>query len=111
MADSGEHLLTNVYVSPEATYLCVDVPGYCGDLVTVETSGDSLVVRAARRGDRLEGQPLVAQIPHGPLRRTFKLDSSVDTENLSASLKNGVLTVRLPRRDTSLPKKISIAAE
>ena len=45
---------------------------------------------------------------HGSFLRSFTLPASVDATNISASYKDGVLTVRLPRREEAKPKTITV---
>lgn len=42
--------------------------------------------------------------------RSFTLPDDVDSENVSASSKNGILTVTMPRKEAPSPKRIAIAA-
>lgn len=42
--------------------------------------------------------------------RRFTLPDDVDSENVSAAFKNGVLTVTVPRKELAAPKKIAITA-
>jgi HSP20 family protein len=44
----------------------------------------------------------------GSFTRSFTLPTSVDASKIAASYKDGVLTVRLPRREESKPKQISV---
>ena len=48
---------------------------------------------------------------HGSFVRSFTLPTSVDASNISASYKDGVLTVRLPRREEAKPKTISVKVD
>ena len=48
---------------------------------------------------------------HGSFSRSFTLPDSVDASAIAASYKDGVLTVRLPRRAESKPKQISVSVE
>jgi HSP20 family protein len=45
---------------------------------------------------------------HGTFSRSFTLPPTVDAGQISASYKDGVLTVRLPQREESKPKQIEI---
>ncbi len=45
---------------------------------------------------------------HGQFRRSFTLPSTVDGTRVDASYQDGVLTVKLPRREESKPKQIQI---
>jgi HSP20 family protein len=48
---------------------------------------------------------------YGTFTRSFTLPATVDASRISASYKDGVLTVRLPLREEARPRQISIAAE
>jgi HSP20 family protein len=48
---------------------------------------------------------------HGSFTRSFTLPASVDAARISASYKDGVLTVRLPRREDAKPKSIDVNVE
>ena len=45
---------------------------------------------------------------NGTFHRSFKLPSTVDEENISASFRNGILTVVLPKTEEVQPKQRSI---
>jgi HSP20 family protein len=48
---------------------------------------------------------------YGSFSRSFALPATVDASRISASYKDGVLTVRIPQREEAKPKQIAIAAE
>jgi len=45
---------------------------------------------------------------YGSFSRSFSLASNVDADKVDASMKNGVLEVRLPKRESAKPKAIAI---
>ncbi|MBW1754800.1 MAG: Hsp20 family protein, partial [Deltaproteobacteria bacterium] len=45
---------------------------------------------------------------YGSFTRSFTLPETVDTENISADLKEGVLALRLPKKEAPTPRKISV---
>jgi HSP20 family protein len=47
----------------------------------------------------------------GSFSRSFTLPTSVDAGQIAASYKDGVLTIRLPRREEAKPKQISVSVE
>ena len=47
----------------------------------------------------------------GSFSRSFTLPASVDASQIAASYKDGVLTIRLPRREEAKPKQISVNIE
>lgn len=48
---------------------------------------------------------------HGAFSRSFTLPNTVDAGRISASYKDGVLTVRLPQREEAMPKQIAVNVE
>jgi len=44
----------------------------------------------------------------GKAARSFRLDSTADAENVSANLKDGVLSLRIPTRPEAKPRKIEV---
>jgi hypothetical protein len=47
---------------------------------------------------------------YGSFTRSFTLPETVDTENISADLKDGVLALRLPKKNAPTPRSISVNA-
>ena len=48
---------------------------------------------------------------HGVFSRSFTLPNTVDASKISASYKDGVLTIRLPQREEAKPKQIAVNVE
>jgi len=48
---------------------------------------------------------------YGSFSRSFTLPNTVDPSGISASYKDGVLTVRLPQREEAKPKQIAVNVE
>lgn len=48
---------------------------------------------------------------YGGFTRSFTLPATVDASRISASYKDGVLTIRLPQREEARPKQIAVKAE
>jgi HSP20 family protein len=48
---------------------------------------------------------------HGRFTRSFTLPATVDGTRISASYKDGVLTVRVPQREEAKPKQIAVDSE
>jgi HSP20 family protein len=45
---------------------------------------------------------------YGSFMRSFTVPNSVDTEKVSADYKNGVLTVKLPKKEAAKPKQVKV---
>jgi len=76
--------------------------------VTFENS--VLTVRGERTSDQETGQENYQrrERQHGSFTRSFTVPSTVDSARISASYKDGVLTIRLPQREEAKPKQIPV---
>lgn len=88
-------------------YFEFDVPGIQSENVDVSVVEDVLSVSTKRVAP--EGRPLLRQErSYGQSERKFSLPARVDADNIEASLKDGVLTVTLPKAPEATVKKIEI---
>ena len=84
-----------------------DLPGFSADQLEVEVERNVLSVTAERSWERKEGEEvIVAERGHGRFTRQVLLGDNLDTEALEASYDDGVLTVRLPIRETAKSRRI-----
>jgi HSP20 family protein len=99
----------DVYETPEATLLLVDVPGVETDKIDLSITGKLLTLRGVREAEELPGAaPSVRERKVGPFHRVVEIPSSVDVDAIQASAKNGVLTIRLPKRTAGKSRTIPI---
>jgi HSP20 family protein len=86
-----------------------DVPGLTDKDVELQLTQDVLTVSGQRRSDAPEGYSVHRQ-ERFPARfsRSFTLPVKVDGEKITASLKDGVLTVTLPKAPESQPRQITV---
>jgi HSP20 family protein len=89
--------------------LTADMPGVSGDRLNLRVDGNTLIIEGDARLDMPEGiQPLYADVRATHYRRSFGLSAELDTGNIEASLHNGVLTLRIPKRAELRPRKIEV---
>ena len=92
----------------EAYWLKADLPGVKPDGVSLHCKEGELVLHA-RREPRHHGTRLVGwEFTPGDYFRAFTLGEQVNSEAIDADLKNGVLTVKLPKSDAVKPRKIAV---
>jgi len=91
--------------------LIADIPGVPKDQLDIKLDGDTLVIDAAVRQDMPEGlQALYAEVRVPRYRRAFTLSGDLDSSRIEANLKDGVLTLRIPKQAHAQPKRIAVQA-
>ena len=93
--------------------LChLEVPGLTRDDIEIRVQDNLLVVSGEKKyqfeGDQKEGGFRSIERRYGRFERSFTLPRTVDTHNVKARHENGVLTIVLPKVETSKPRKIEI---
>lgn len=94
----------------------MDVPEKTDKDVEIELNNNVLTISSTKNSEKEEKKDDKKSNEKWHLRertwtqfsRSFSLPDDVDNENISASVKNGVLTVTMPRRQASAAKKIEI---
>ncbi|MES9996241.1 Hsp20 family protein [Desulfovibrio aminophilus] len=90
----------DVLETPSAYVLRVELPGLPLEAVTLEAVGRELRISGRRPPERdVPGTVFLAvERPQGPFARTFALPADADAEAVTAALKDGLLTVTIPRK-------------
>jgi HSP20 family protein len=89
----------------------MEVPGMGMDDLSVTVGGDTLIVRGEKKRGAAGGKGVHQnERTYGAFRREIPLPSDVDREKVTASFKNGVLFVRLPKSHEAV-KKVEITTE
>jgi HSP20 family protein len=77
----------------------VELPGVDEASLNVTVDGGRLYIRGTRRPPQIEHcGPLQLEIEYGPFERVIALPSDVETDETTAQLRNGLLSVHVPRR-------------
>ena len=101
----------DIFEDTEGITLLADMPGVSKDSLNVQVDKDSLIVEGDARIDMPEGmEALYADVRSTRYRRSFALSGELETDRIDASLKDGVLRVRIPKRAEARPRKIDIRA-
>ena len=99
----------DIYESDDAYVVEADVPGVAQDRVTLRLENGELALEGQWSVPEIEGATVLArEFRPVDFRRSFVLPDTVDAANVSASLKDGVLTVRIPKAESVKPRSIQI---
>jgi len=98
----------DVVETEDALALYADLPGVKPQDVSLTCKGDELVLHAACEPRHAGRRPLYAEYGVGDFHRAFKIAEQVETGGMEASLKDGVLAVRVPKAAAVRPKRIAV---
>lgn len=100
----------NVFANADEVLVTAELPGLKQEDVNLSLMNNSLTIEGTRKqtanqeGQSVHRRERIA----GEFSRTIEIPCAVDADKIAASLKNGVLTVRLPRSEADKPKNIQI---
>jgi HSP20 family protein len=99
----------DIYEDAEGITLEADMPGVSKDRLTVRVDGNSLLLEGKVQFDLPEkADAIYADVRSTSYRRSFVLGRELETANIQAQLKDGVLKVRIPKRAELRPRKIEV---
>ena len=90
----------------DAFILTALVPGLKADDLSIQVLEDVVTIEGEFKTEGKEY--LLNEIPQGAFRRTLRLPSTLDATKAQARINEGILTLTLPRAESSKPKTIKI---
>ena len=101
----------NLWESGDALHAELEVPGIQSDQIEVSVVGNELSLAIRREDVDQEGVTYHRRERGvGGFTRVVRLPVEVDAEKVAAELRNGVLTVTLPKAESAKPRKIQVAS-
>lgn len=106
---TGWSPLVDVYETPDETLVVAEIPGVDPSRVELSLTGNLLVLRGVKEAGELpESQLQARERRFGVFHRQIMVSNEVDFDAAQADARNGVLTIRLPRRKSAKPRNIPI---
>jgi len=92
--------------------LYADLPGVDLEDIEVQMDKGLLTIKGERREQAVSEKERYSRIErrHGLFHRRFALPDSADPDGISASGHNGVLTISIPKRPESTPRRIRVGS-
>lgn len=92
--------------------LYADLPGVGREDLAIGVDGRSLTIEAPLRlGEADSLQSVYAEVRANHFRRSFELSADLDTSRIDAGLKDGVLTLKIPKLEQAKPRRIDVRVE
>lgn len=100
----------DIFETDDAILLKVEVPGIGKEQVSIEVKDGMLTLSGERKFEKEVNEEQYHRVErsYGAFHRTFTLPSSVDADRVEASLRDGVLEIRLPKREEAKPRQIAV---
>jgi HSP20 family protein len=100
----------DIFETPEMIVMKADLPGIDEKDIDVRIENNVLILRGERKFLKEAKEEDYHRIERsfGVFSRTFQLPGTIDQTRISAVHKDGVLEVRLPKREDSKPKQIKV---
>ena len=101
----------DIYETESELVLRADLPDLSEKDIDVRVENNMLTIRGERKFESnvSEDNYLRVERSYGAFSRSFSLPNTVNTEQIKAEYKNGVLSVTLPTREESKPKQVKIS--
>jgi HSP20 family protein len=99
----------DIYETGEGITLQADMPGVAKDRLNLRVEGNSLLIEGTigvAPQDQMTA--LHADVRSTVYRRSFTLSNELETQKIEAALKDGQLTVHIPKRAELRPRRIEI---
>ena len=111
----GERVMSfpmNLQASADEYTLTAMLPGLDAEEVDLQFNNGVLTISGEYKDNRIENDEyFFNELPVGKFSRAIEFNEPVQHEKISASMKKGLLTVRIPKAEEAKPKSIKIKAE
>ena len=99
----------DIFESEDEITLLADMPGVTSDGVIIDLHNDELKVAGEIEPQGSEKERyLLREYETGRFHRHFSLSDRVDQDKISASIKDGVLRLVLPKVEKAKPRRIEV---
>ncbi len=102
--------ITDIFETDQALTVILEMPGVDKEKVDVNVENDILTIEGRIDYSKYEGlQPVYTEYNIGHYTRSFQISSKLEQDKISAALKDGVMTLVLPKAEKAKPRKITVS--
>jgi HSP20 family protein len=103
----------DILETEDSITLKADIPDVNLDDIDVRVENQTLTIRGQRKweqDDNVKGYHRIER-SYGEFVRSFQIPSTVETDKVEASYKNGVLQIRLPKKEAAKPRQVKVSVQ
>ena len=102
--------VTDIFETPEALTVVLEMPGVDRNSIEASVEDDVVTIEGRIDFSKYEGmQPVYTEYNVGHYARSFQISNKVDQSKISAQMKDGVVTIVLPKAEQAKPRKIQVS--
>jgi len=102
--------VTDIFETPEALTVVLEMPGVERGSIAATVENDVVTIAGQIDFSKYEGmQPLYTEYNVGHYARSFEISNKIDQSKISAQMKDGVVTIVLPKAEQAKPRKIQVS--
>lgn len=99
----------DIHETADDIVLQADMPGVSKERLDIRIEGTNLLIQGEIGiAPQEQMAPLYADVRATTYRRSFVLSNELETDRIQANLKDGLLTVRIPKRAEVRPRRIEV---
>jgi HSP20 family protein len=100
---------TDIFENNDALTVVLEMPGVDKSNIDVDIENGVLTVEGRINFDKYKGmQPIYSEYNVGPYRRSFRISNRVDQDKIKAEMRDGVITLVLPKAEEAKPRRIEV---
>jgi len=102
--------LLDMVETREAIEVRAELPGISREDLDITVTGDMLTIKGEKKSDREEKESNyhLVERTYGTFQRSVSIPSYVRTDKIAAEFKDGVLTVKLPKKEEVRSKSVKV---
>jgi HSP20 family molecular chaperone IbpA len=102
----------DIFENADGITVQAEMPGVSKDRLNIQADRNNLLIEGDVAIEMPAGiEALYADMQATKYRRSFTLSGELEAERIEANLKDGLLTLRIPKRAEFRPRKIEVRAE
>ena len=101
--------VTDIFETPEVLTVVLEMPGVDRNSIEANVEDDVVTIEGRIDFAKYEGmQPVYTEYNVGHYARSFQISNKIDQSKISAEMKDGVVTLVLPRAEQTKQRKIQV---
>ncbi|MBR0938217.1 Hsp20/alpha crystallin family protein [Bradyrhizobium jicamae] len=102
--------VTDIFETPEALTVALEMPGVDRNSLEARVEDDVVTIEGRIDFAKYEGmQPIYTEYIVGHYARSFEISNKIDQSKISAQMKDGVVTIVLPKAEQAKPRRIDVS--